>query len=118
MIKHSDGYMPGDPEKHSFIYSRLNEINENFKGDSNSYKKLPIVHLRKKYQELYLEHKYQILSLFQNSEKGRFFSGDLYDKNVYEKIAKFFNLKLQDTSLQHSHKSPSKLEDILNKFSK
>ena len=115
MIKHSDGYTLGNIEKHCFVYSRLSELN-NINKNSPNFKKLPIIHMRKKYESLYLEHKFQVLNLFNNVEPGRFFAGDLYDDSVYKKISDFFNLNLKNTNTQHSHKSNKDLKSILNKF--
>ena len=115
MIKHSDGYTLGNIDKHCFLYSRLSELNDVYIENPNC-KKLPIIHMREKYESIYLEHKFQVLDLFKNAEPGRFFAGDLYDDSVYKKISDFFNLNLKNTETQHSHKSNKDLKSILNKF--
>lgn len=114
MINHSNGKTLGNTFIHSSIYKRQKEFYDLRLGDDQiyNYKANNLLPLneshREHYENIYTLRNYEVKEFFEKFGPERLFNGQLNDQTVWEKMGKFFNIKVTDDYNVHANKTSEK----------
>jgi hypothetical protein len=111
MVNHSNGKTLGNTHRHSIIYQRLKEFyDSNFK-ENNFYSskidnKLSLDEShREHYTNIYNLRNHEVKIFFEQFGKDRLINVKLEDKEKWQKIGRFFNIKVTSDYEIHANKS-------------
>lgn len=107
MMKHSKGKSLGNTLIHSAIYQRVNEFNEsklNKSTQKNNLLPLNEVH-RSKYKKIYVNRHKEVNNFFNTYGRNRIVRVRLEDKDKWQIIGAFFDIKVSPEYEVHVNKS-------------
>jgi hypothetical protein len=111
MVSHSNGRTLGNTHRHCVYYQRLKEFHETGAGYENMYttvidNALPLGEAhREHYTSFYKIRNQEVKLFFQHHNSSRLFQAHLEDKNIWQKMGNYFNIKVDDEYTVHRNKS-------------
>lgn len=111
MVSHSKGLTLGNTHIHAIIYNREQEFYNLKEGLENRYtgnldNLLPIGEdQREHYMQIYKNKNREVKAFFRIHDPSRLFNEQLEDKQLWQKMGEFFNVKVSSDYSVHSNKS-------------
>ncbi|PWD97754.1 sulfotransferase [Marinilabilia rubra] len=110
MINHSGGKTLGNTEIHCKIYRREKDfvnIAQKFDRHDTTYNDnlLDLKQNKELYLEHYTRHNHEVISFFEQHDSSKLFYGDLYDKDIWQKMGAYFSIDVPKQFNIHANKS-------------